>query len=103
MFTMKMSDEEHAALKALAEASGQRMSDLVRSGLACLAGKPRSEIVAPINERVERRIARVSPVAGSGSPGHVHAAGPMLSGGIHRCTDKGCDARKVGGQWIEVT
>jgi hypothetical protein len=35
--------------------------------------------------------------------GCVHRAGPMLSGGIHLCVEKGCQARKVGGRWIEVT
>lgn len=49
--------------------------------------------------RIDPRAAICTPVDSRAL--HEHVAGPMLSGGIHRCTEKGCEARKVGGRWVE--
>lgn len=61
MFTMKMSDEEHAALKAAAKSAGVGMADLVRAALADWARGPRS--VAK-STRAPRQTAALSPNPG---------------------------------------
>jgi len=50
-----------------------------------------------------RRVVAHHVVSNWNPASHVHKAGPMKSGGIHDCTEKGCGAHKVNGRWVEAT
>lgn len=81
---------------------GKPMAEFARLVLAAAANgatQPTGVITLPDESGQPRSAARVKAIVESS---HEHKAGPMLSGGIHRCTESGCDARKVGGQWLEV-
>lgn len=96
---------EVKAAKAAASKAGVTWADFVRQALASQAAVEKTRpSPGPLKSRRPNfekavRAAVLTPVEQYQL--HEHVAGSMLSGGIHRCSVKGCEARKVGGRWIE--
>lgn len=95
--------DEVKAAKQAAAAAGVTWADFVRQAFMSQAAVEREARKAASKRGGLERAARaavLSPVDSRAM--HEHVAGPMLSGGIHRCMAKDCEARKVGGRWVET-
>lgn len=107
--SVRMTVAERDRLTVAAAKFGKPRAEFVRLVLLAAANgatgaTPERTVLTPGERRAARAegarsAARVEAIVGSS---HEHVAGPQLSGGIHRCTEKSCDARKVGGRWMEV-